>query len=86
MAVLMLISCVVAVDKEYDPNVDYMELMIIAAIKGNQQDLEENEYVITLKKLNYEIVNIEKIYTADEISYIDAKTVWVLAKVKYIGD
>ena len=51
-----------------------------------KEDLEENEYVITLKKLNYEIVNIEKIYTADEISYIDAKTVWVLAKVKYIGD
>jgi hypothetical protein len=42
--------------------------------------------VITLKNLNYEIVSIEKIYTADEISYIDASTTWVLAKVKYVGE
>ena len=49
MAVLMLMSCVIAVDKEYDPNVDYMELMIIAAIKGNQQDLEEAARLRDLK-------------------------------------
>lgn len=49
MAVLMLMSCVVAADKEYDPNVDYMELMIIAAIKGNQQDLEEAARLRDLK-------------------------------------
>ena len=49
MAVLMLMSCVVAADKEYDPNVDYMELMIIAAIKRNQQDLEEAARLRDLK-------------------------------------
>lgn len=53
MAILMLMSCVVAADvqdeKEYDPNVDYMELMIIAAIKGNQQDLEEAARLRDLK-------------------------------------
>ena len=50
------------------------------------EDLEKNMQVITLKNLNYEIVSIEKIYTADEISYIDASTTWVLAKVKYVGE
>lgn len=50
------------------------------------ETLEENEYVTALKKIDYEIVSIEKIYTADEISYIDANTTWVLAKVKYVGE
>ena len=49
MVILMLMSCVVAADKEYDPDVDYMELMIIAAIKGNQQDLEEAARLRDLK-------------------------------------
>jgi hypothetical protein len=50
------------------------------------ETLEENEYVTALKKIDYEIISIEKIYTADEISYIDANTTWVLAKVKYVGE
>ena len=50
------------------------------------ETLEENEYVTALKKIDYEIISVEKIYTADEISYIDANTTWVLAKVKYVGE
>lgn len=49
MAIFMLMSCVVAANKEYDSNIDYMDLMITAAIKGNQADLEEAARLRDLK-------------------------------------
>ena len=59
---------------------------IFVLFDKHNEEIEENEQVITLKNINYEIVSIEKIYTIDDISYIDADSVWVLAKVKYVGE
>ena len=59
---------------------------IFVLFDKRNEEIEENEQVITLKNINYEIVSIEKIYTIDDISYIDADSVWVLAKVKYVGE
>ena len=65
MALLMFMSCVVAADKEYDPNVDYMDLMITAAIKGNQADLEEAARLRNLKiageNMDYEPVSSQEL-------------------------
>ena len=69
MAVLMLMSCVIAVDKaeekEYDSSVNYMEQMIVAAIKGNQADLEEAARLRNLKiageNMDYEPVSSQEL-------------------------
>ena len=59
---------------------------IYVLFDAKNEDFERNVQVNALKSLNYEIVSIERYYTIDDISYIDADTFWVLAKVKYVGD
>jgi len=62
-------SCVIAVDKveekEYDPSINYMEQMIVAAIKGNQADLEEaarlRDLKITGENMKYEPVSAQEL-------------------------
>lgn len=67
----------------YDKILNNDIYVIINYKYGNFYD---NNQIKKLKENNFEIQQVVDTYDSNDISYIDANHVWVLVKVKYIGD
>ncbi len=59
---------------------------IYVIINYKYGNIYNNNQIKNLKENNFEIQKVVDTYDSNDISYIDANHVWVLVKVKYIGD